>query len=437
MTPSAEMKKYQAETLALRKKIEERTGKTIEQIYAEKSKRVRDTIELKLADRAPFSLLIDTQSYAGIPNSSAYYNQMAVKRVMRGVAFDLDPDMAEPGFPGCGAAMAEMQIKTALWPGGNAPENYEYQAIEGEYMKADEYDMFINDPTGYLIRFYLPRIYGALEPLAKLPPMDSMYQGFDALTPLLSSPEFVKMAKSIAKTGKHIQKFRQNIGNTQEDLASMGYPPFASFVPGGVGGAPFDTLSSFLRGMKGSMVDMYRQPDKLLKACEVILDRRIARSRPADRNHRDFPQKIAMPLWRGDPTFMSDAQFRKFYWPGLKKSLQTHVDLGYIPVPFFEAPFGDRMKYMLELPKGKILASVESSDAVNAKKILGGHTCLLVRTPLKCTLWSVNQLESFLKDMFDKCGKGGGIIFVIKVPDRVKVDDLQAMLKSFKQYCRY
>ena len=70
-----------------------------------------------------------------------------------------------------------------------------YQAVEGEYMKADEYDMFLNDPTGFVIRRYLPRLYGALAPLAKLPPLDSMYRGFDGLTPLFASPEFLEMAK--------------------------------------------------------------------------------------------------------------------------------------------------------------------------------------------------------------------------------------------------
>jgi len=40
------------------------------------------------------------------------------------------------------------------------------------------------------------------------------------------------------------------------------------------------------------MLDMYRQPDKLLRACELILERRIAHAMPADPNHRDYPQRI-------------------------------------------------------------------------------------------------------------------------------------------------
>ena len=105
-------------------------------------------------------------------------------------------------------------------------------------------------------------------------------------------------------------------------------------------------------------------------------------------------------------------------------------------MPFFEAAFGDRLECMLELPKGKILASIEASDTVRAKEILGGHTSLLVRCPNTCKLWSLNQLESFIKDLIDKCGKKGGLIIVVKMPDRTRIEDMQAMLKSIKEHGR-
>ena len=81
---------------------------------------------------------------------------------MRKMAVDLEPDMGEPGFPSCGAAMTELDVQNCVWPGGPMPPDYDYQFVEGEYMKADEYDMFLNDPSGFMIRRYLPRVYGVL-----------------------------------------------------------------------------------------------------------------------------------------------------------------------------------------------------------------------------------------------------------------------------------
>ena len=437
MPSTSEAQKYMEENALLKKRIEEKTGRTVEQLYNERNKRIREAIKLKKPDRVPFSLMVEVQSFAGVSNAASYYDPLTMKRAMRQAAVELEPDMAEGGFPSCGDAMTEMDIKNVLWPGGPLPPNYGMQAVEGEYMKADEYDMFLNDPTGFMIRYYLPRIYGILQPLTKLPPLDSMFMGFDSLTPLFSSPEFVEMAKHLAAAGKHIEKFRKTIMEISGDLEQLGFPAFASFGGGGVGGAPFDTLTSSLRGMKGSMVDMYRQPENLIKACNIILERRISRAFRADKTAKDYPQKIAMPLWRGDPTFMSEAQFIKFYWPGLKKSLQTHVDLGYIPVPFFEAPFGERLKYVQELPKSKIIVSIDARDLSVGKKLLAGHSCLLLRSPNTAKVWSLNQLQSFLKDVIDTWGKQTGLIIVIMIPDRTPVKDMQALLKWFKEYARY
>jgi hypothetical protein len=51
MISPAEMEIYKEENALLKKQIEERTGKTVEQLYSERAKRVRDAIELRVPDR--------------------------------------------------------------------------------------------------------------------------------------------------------------------------------------------------------------------------------------------------------------------------------------------------------------------------------------------------------------------------------------------------
>ena len=43
-------------------------------------------------------------------------------------------------------------------------------------------------------------------------------------------------------------------------------------------------------------------------------------------------------------------------------------------------------------------------------------------------------MESFVKGLIDKCGDGGGLIIVIKMPDKTGIDDMKAVLKSVKEY---
>ena len=49
-----------------------------------------------------------------------------------------------------------------------------YQFVEGEYMKAEEYDHFLLDPTDFMIRRFWPRIMGGLSGFQQLPPLHNI-----------------------------------------------------------------------------------------------------------------------------------------------------------------------------------------------------------------------------------------------------------------------
>jgi hypothetical protein len=435
MTPE----QYKKENQLLKKQIEEKTGKTCEQWYDERNKRSRDAMELRIPDQVPFTIRPNVQRYTGVPNSSAYYDPIAFKTAARQAVLDFQPDMSitgTTGFPSSGEAMEALDVKNKLWPGGPLPPDYDFQALETEFMKEDEYDMFLNDPSDFMIRRYFPRMYGALKPFADLPPLGNMLQGIEYLTPTLISPEFLKAAKAIAKAGKKTQQFRETLGNVYDDLVELGFPPYYS-GNSGIGGAPFDTVSSSLRGMKGSMLDMYRRPERLLKLIDTIIDKRIAEAKPAAPEVRGTPRRVNMPLWRGDKAFMSQKQFEKFYWPGLKKALQAHIDLGYIPMPVFEAEFAERLEFLLELPKGKVMPSIEYVDAVLAKDILKDHACIVQRIPGSSKLWPVQQVEDCVKDLIKKVGKGGGLIIDVKIPDTGTPEQLRKMMDNLREAARY
>lgn len=422
------------EIKALREDIQRRTGKTPEQLYEEREKRVRDSIYLKQPDRIPLFVFADPSAHYGLPHSAAWYDPAAWRQAFIREALDFEPDMTSGTFTSAGEALAALDVKNRLWPGGPLPPDYEMQFVESEFMKEDEYDLFLSDPTDFLIRRYLPRMYGSLAPLAKLPPL-SLMTNIEMLTELFISPDFKKIAGALARAGREMKKYRLAMGNLQEDLALLGFPAFSH--SGGVGVAPFDVLSSFFRGMKGSMLDMYRQPDNVIKACEAILARRIATALPADPKARGSPKRVFMPLWRGDKSFMSKAHFDRFYWPTLKKTMLAAIKLGYVPMPVFEAHFGDRLECMLELPEGKAVAVVEHMDVVQAKEILGGHTCVIGNVPKSLRYKSPGEVLSYYKDLIRKCGNGGGIMLNISLPYNTPMEKLKEMVSTVKEYATY
>jgi len=66
-----------------------------------------------------------------------------------------------------GAMLEALDYKQMVWPGHGVSPNGSHQYIEGEYMLENEYDDILEDHSDYLIRTYLPRIYGSLSPLKR------------------------------------------------------------------------------------------------------------------------------------------------------------------------------------------------------------------------------------------------------------------------------
>jgi hypothetical protein len=425
---------HKKEITGLREEIQRKTGKTPEALYEEREKRVRDSIHLRQPDRIPLFVFPDPTAHYGLPHSAAWYKPTAWRSAFIQEALDFEPDMTAGTFTTSGASLAILDVKNRLWPGGPLPPDYELQYVEGEFMKEDEYDLFLSDPTDFLIRRYLPRMYGALAPLAKLPPL-SLMNNIEGIAELFSSPDFRRLAVALDKAGREMRKYRMAMGNLQEDMALLGFPAFSH--SGGVGVAPFDVLSSFYRGMKGSMLDMFRQPENLVRACEAILERRIAMAVPADPKERGNPKRVFMPLWRGDKSFMSRAHFDRFYWPTLKKTMLAAIELGYVPMPVFEAHFGDRLKCMLELPRGKAVAVVEHMDVVEAKEILGGHTCIIGNVPKSLRYKSTGEVLTYYKKLIRDCGKGGGLMLNISLPANTAIAELKKMVGTIREYATY
>ena len=429
--------RYYREQEQIKAGIEEKYGKTTEQLYAEREARANAAINLEVPDRIPLSINADPCDFVAIPHSAAYYDPIGWKWASRQVTVDFEPDLCNAGLPTSGATWEALGVTNRLWPGGTLPDDYHYQFREMEFMKADEYDMFFEDPTDFMIRRFFPRMYTKMAPLADLPPLGLMMSGFEGITSLLASPEFAQAAAAVKKAGEETKRFRETIGDSYEDLAYLGFPPFSQLGAGGIGGAPFDVVSSFLRGMDGSMLDMYRQPDNLLRLCDMIIERRIAQATPPGPDKRGYRRRVGMPLWRGDKSFMSPEQFEKFYWPGLKKALQAVIDLDCIPIPFIEAEYGERLERLLELPKGKIIASVEYVDLKKAREVLTGHHCILVRGPFSLEKATPREIVDCYKDIFDNYGKGGGLILNIRLPDNRTVEEVQGLLQEIREYVRY
>jgi hypothetical protein len=428
---------FSTEIKKLREEIEKKHGKTPEQLFEEREKRVRDTIALKQPDQVPVDVRMTyfPAKHMGIPIATAYYDAAGWRKAFIQTVMDFEPDLyssAAGNNPGRALeALGPTQMK---WPGGPLPPNVSHQAIDIECMKEDEYGLFLSDPTDFSLRYILPRSYTSMAPLATLPQLSDRMMGFSAMTTLFTRPEFREMAKALVKAGEENEKWFAAAGNLEEDLANLGFPPHGYM--GGAGGAPFDMISDFYRGMRGAMLDMYRHPDELLAACDKLLEWRISKAQPADPKQRGNPKRVFLALHRGAEGFMSKKQFEKFYWPGLKKAMLKSIELGFVPMPFCEGAYGDRLEYFLELPKGKVVAHFDLTDMFKAKEVLKDHVCIMGNVPSSILqVGSPQDVDAYCKKLIKVCGKGGGFILTNGSSiDEAKSENIKAMVESVRKY---
>jgi uroporphyrinogen-III decarboxylase len=416
--------------------------KAPEELFQEREKRIRDAFQLKVPDRVPVVLggTLFAARYAGLTFASAYYDAAGWKEAYKKTMLDMQPDaFGTAGGGDSGLALEALEPRQTLWPGGPLPANAPWQYIEGEFMKPDEYDQFLDDPTDFILRCYLPRVYGALEPLARLPAPRNVYAGIPAITPLFVQPEFRRMARALLKAGEAQAKWRQEIGQFDDEMAALGFPTVMQ--KGGAGGAPFETLSSRLRGMKGAMVDMYARPDKLLAASEKIQKWHLANAAPADPKKRGNPKMgSAGGVLRGADGFMPKVQFEKFYWPFQKKSIMKTIELGYAAFVFCEGRCDDRLEYFLEIPKGTMVIRFAETDMKRAKEVLGGHQCIQGAVPSSLLMTgSTQEVEEYCRNLIKICGKDGGYI-MRATTDSIEFHNpanIKAMIDTCKKYGRY
>ena len=427
----------------LREEIEKKHGKTVDQLREEREKRVNDAIELRVPDRVPVTMQtgVFAARYAGLPLSAMYYNHAAYREACIKTILDFEPDTgASMVLVNSGLVMELLDVRHQRWPGGTLPPDTPYQFVEGEYMKAEEYDLFLNDPSDFIFRYYLPRIYGTLQPLTELPPFRNMVGGggFTAILGMFLKPEFKELAEKLTQAAQEQERLRQEGAEFSDVMTYLGFPSQygVGLAGGGIGQAPFDTISDSLRGMRGAMLDMYRCPDKLLAACDKILEWRTAQAVPAKPDARGYRRRAGMPLHRGSDGFMSLEQFEKFYWSGLKKAILTNIELGYIAAPFWEGVWDDRLEYLLELPKGKVVFHCERTDIFKAKEILGDHMCIQGGVPpTLLQAGSPQDVEEHCKKLIKVVGKNGGFILGPgSVIDYAKPENIKAMVDSVKKY---
>jgi hypothetical protein len=387
-------------------------GKTPAQLFEERSKRLEDAINLRVPDRIPIFLPFSNllAKFGDVTQQELYENPRKSHAVLEKATLRYQPDISNGVFQTSGPSLILGDCMTK-WPGHELNVNSPYQFHEGEYLKADEYDAFLADPADWAIRVYLPRVFHKLEGLKDLPHLGMALWGYYGMAQHVSDvalPQVVSAFKAMAEAAEAQLEWNMQIGASIQRMAALGFPP-APFGNGGMSAAPFDFMGDTLRGMCGVFTDMRRCPDKLLQAEErvgsMLTENAIARCRASGAN------SVTIPLHRGSDGFISLPMFEKFYWPQFKKMLLDLIDADIRPFVLWEGAWDQRLHYLAELPKGKVLGWFQQSDIFKVKEVLGDVMCIMGGMPVSMLFGSSPEtIREHTRKLCEVVGKGGGFI---------------------------
>lgn len=406
--------------------------------YRERVGRIIDAIQLKKPDRVPVCPFVGLfpAYYDGVTVQDLMYDYDRAAAAWRKYVFDFAPDAYLGMFlvpPG--RFFDILDYKLYQWPGHGVPANFSYQCLEAEYMKADEYDALIQDPSDFWVRVYFPRIFGTLKPFAGLAPLTDVMEIVMTCGSFIpfGLPDVQGALKALMDAAAEAVRWAGVVGAVDKTLQGGGFP--ALF--GGVSKAPFDIIGDTLRGTHGVMLDMYRQPEKLLRAMEVLTPLAVRMGVSMARAAGN--PLVFMPLHKGADGFLSDQQFRTFYWDSLRRVIIGLIEEGMVPFLFAEGGYNSRLEVIRDLPRGKTVWLFDNTDMVRAREVLGDVACIAGNVPISLlSLGTPEEVKSCCRQLITTAGKDGGFILCNgAVIDDIPPANLRALIASAEEYGVY
>ncbi len=385
----------------------------MKKLFNQRLGRLQSAISLKPTDRIP------------IATGSNYFSEIYSGNTLQQIVYDPEAGLAAEvkfaeDFPEVdalrnnriyGPLFDAVACRSYQLPGRELNPDTQFQFVEKEYMLAEDYDLLIEDPVSFLLDAWLPRLLGEL-----------------------SEPGSHRYAVALLKAGMAqmmLGQIRRNRVIRLQNECGMPQPAAGFFL------APYDVLADAMRGLQGVMLDMYRMPDKVKAACEVLTHEMANFALSTADPFKRYP--IFVPTHK--PMFLSPEQFEEFYWPSFKKVLEFLIAADQTVRIYLEGDWSQHMHHLLEMPKGKLLLDIDTQgDIHQAKEMFAGHSCVAggVSESL-LILGSPDEVFEQTKELCQTVGKGGGYIISggCSFPYSTKPENFRAMIDAVEQFGFY
>ena len=257
---------------------------------------------------------------------------------------------------------------------------------EQPMIEASEYDALLADPQKFVYETFFPRRMTAIQNKAQA--KDVLRNG------MLGFLGMVEL------TNKINAKLAEDHGMLSI-LNSMAFPPMEMVI---------DTL----RGLKGTLLDMRRCPEKLeavIAAMMPFQEVNFFALHPAAPPPA-YPTVVDFLIPLIGTSMLGRKQFERLCWPHIKTMCERVFAAGKTMEIFCEGHTESFYDLWLQLPKGKLVLQFEYNDLREARKVFAGHSTICGGIP--STLLATGTVEECVdctKKLLDDVAPGGGFIF--------------------------
>ncbi|MBM3998651.1 MAG: hypothetical protein FJ297_03740 [Planctomycetes bacterium] len=288
-------------------------------------------------------------------------------------------------------------------------------AEDGAWMRADEYDALIDDPTGYVMNVWMPRV--------------SRY--------MVSPGETNTVQNNLAwlKGGMSVMQYFTAFGGQIERLREECGTVSAI---AGILKAPFDIIADKFRGYLGLTMDLFERPEKVMAAVKAMMPHmlHIALSTA------DPAKQVPITIWmhRGCVPFISPKQFDEYFWPTLKPIIEEIWGHGHQTLFYAEGKWKHHWGRFRELPEGSIIYHCDRDDVFEAHAALGDRFAISGGIPnFLLSFGTPDQVREYCRKVIDVVAADGGYIMDAGaiMQNDTSIENIKAMTEFTREYGVY
>ena len=325
------------------------TDRATEQLYNDRLKRYVAAMRNGTPDRIPIRFMYQEAAarYCGITNQEVACDYNAAFDVTRKMAADMGNDavMLNAIWSNYGVAKAASWRYLAV-PGvdigmESVNQYSEPDSEDSAFLRFNEYDEFIDDPTAFLFNKWMSRATTRVRPSGE--PV-----GFNHNLALISGA--LAYADYMNSFGPAAYKLKYETGIVGANSGMIK--------------APLDILADKFRGFVNVCVEAVEYPDKVRAACEALMPHILANALAG----ADPDKNVPITIWahRGCVPFISPKIFDDIFWPTLKPIFEEIIRRGHQILFYGEGNWEYHYDRLLELPEGGIIYHIDKGDPVLA-----------------------------------------------------------------------